>query len=212
MVERRVVQPWTHCRPPACLSWNCRAQDFGAHVVQHTASHRHCKRHVSFFNRVSADAVEQHVSLHLVWCVISWPRNWCKIPVSVMATTVTCRNASKSSCLTPPMILSDTASPKIVVHITVRVCKYRISTETHECSTLIPGRCERCARSVRKAHWCGAAEQHAKVSSQDSSVPSRATDPMVMYLPRLVVLQYQHILWPAVVTLLLKQNRGQMSA
>ena len=43
---RRVVQPWTHCRPPACLSWNCRVQEFRAHVVQHTAWHRHCKRHV----------------------------------------------------------------------------------------------------------------------------------------------------------------------
>ena len=185
-------------------------QDFGAHFVSHTTSHRRCKRHVFFFNRVSADAVEQHVSLHLVWCVISWPRNWCKTPVSVMATTVTCRNASKSSCLTPPMILSDLASPKnCCTHYGARL-QIQNFNETHECSTLIPGRCERCARSVRKAQ--GAAEQHAKVSSQDSSVPSRVTDPMVMYLPRLVVLQYQHILSPAFVALLLKQNRTQMSA
>ena len=69
--SRRVVQPWTHCRPAACLSWNCRVQEFRAHVVQHTASHRLCKRHELFFNWVCADAVEQHVSLHLVWCVIS---------------------------------------------------------------------------------------------------------------------------------------------
>ena len=50
-----------------------------------------------FFNWVCADAVEQHVSLHLVWCVISSSRNCCKNPVSVMATIVTCRNASTSS-------------------------------------------------------------------------------------------------------------------
>ena len=95
--SRRAVQPWTHCRPPACPSWNCRVQDFRAHVVQHTAWHRLCKRHVLFFNWVCADAVEQHVSLHLVWYVISWPRNCWKIPVIVMATIVTCRNASTSS-------------------------------------------------------------------------------------------------------------------
>ena len=44
-----------------------------------------------FFNPVGADAVEQHVSLHLVWCVISWLRNCCKNPVSVMATIVKSR-------------------------------------------------------------------------------------------------------------------------
>ena len=60
--------------------------------------------------------------------------NCCKIPVSVMATTVTCRNASTSSCLCPPRFCLIWLIQKIALHITVRVCKYRIPTKMHECS------------------------------------------------------------------------------
>ena len=48
------------------VSWNCRVQDFGAHVVQHTATQIRCKLQVLFFSRVSADALEQKLYLNHV--------------------------------------------------------------------------------------------------------------------------------------------------